>query len=263
MIRKSLYLSIFALLFCFAPAMAHSEALSVPETENVEVAADLGTEPDADGGAGGETFIESTETQKAECGLERAESDEYEDFADEDGDGGLSDRTRIFSLGFDALLFSLRRNGWGFGCSFEQYLAFHTAFKANIRHCTFVRNGELFPSVNFGLAAEYYPLSLSLDKLYLSLGGGFDYLAYSDDEYSEEAQREFVSVIPELGWKWTVNDYVALDIHAGYKYVFEKQGAVVPSDYGDYLKKGPTAGVGVKVRFLKLFRDLRRRRGEE
>ena len=252
MIRKSLFPFIVALLFCFAPAMARSETLSVSETE--AVAGEV---------AGEKSHLESIETQKAECGPERAESDGYEDSESGDGGGGLSDRKRIFSLGFDALLFSLRRNGWGFGCSFEQYLAFHTAFKANIRHCTFVRNGELFPSVNFGLAAEYYPLSLSLDKLYLSLGGGFDYLAYTADEYSEDAQREFVSVIPELGWKWTVNDYVALDIHAGYKYVFEKQGAVVPSDYGDYLKKGPTAGVGVKVRFLKLFRDLRRRKAEE
>ena len=226
MIARRLSRLVFALLLCLQQPMAHSEEEAAVEESSLE-------EPEA-----------------------------AADWADEDG-GGLSDRTRIFSLDFSALVFGLKRNGWGFGCSFEQYLAFHTAFKANIRHCTFVRNGELFPSVNFGLAAEYYPLSLSLDKLYLSLGGGFDYLAYSSDEYGEDAQREFVSLIPELGWKWTVNDYVALDIHAGYKYVFEKQGAVVPSDYGDYLKKGPTAGVGVKVRFLKLFRDLRRRKGEE
>ena len=223
MIALRLSRLVFALLLCLQQPMAHSEEEAVVEESSLE-------EPEA-----------------------------AADWADEDGgdaDGGLSDRTRIFSLDFSALVFGLKRNGWGFGCSFEQYLAFHTAFKANIRHCTFVRNGELFPSVNFGLAAEYYPLSLSL-------GGGFDYLASTADEYGEDTQREFVSLIPELGWKWTVNDYVALDIHAGYKYVFEKQGAVVPSDYGDYLKKGPTAGVGVKVRFLKLFRDLRRRRGKE
>lgn len=226
MIARRLSCLVFAFLLCLQQPMAHSEEEAVVEESSLE-------EPEA-----------------------------AADWADEDG-GGLSDRTRIFSLDFSALVFGLKRNGWGFGCSFEQYLAFHTAFKANIRHCTFVRNGDLFPSVNFGLAAEYYPLSLSLDKLYLSLGGGFDYLAYTADEYGEDAQREFVSLIPELGWKWTVNDYVALDIHAGYKYVFEKRGAVVPSDYGDYLKKGPTAGVGVKVRFLKLFRDLRRRKTEE
>ncbi len=226
MIARRLFRLVFALLLCLQQPMAHSEEEAVVEESSLE-------EPEA-----------------------------AADWADEDG-GGLSDRTRIFSLDFSALVFGLKRNGWGFGCSFERYLAFHTAFKANIRHCTFVRNGELFPSVNFGLAAEYYPLSLSLDKLYLSLGGGFDFLAYTADEYGEDAQREFVSLIPELGWKWTVNDYVALDIHAGYKYVFEKQGAVVPSDYGDYLKKGPTAGVGVKVRFLKLFRDLRRRKTKE
>ncbi len=165
-------------------------------------------------------------------------------------------RKRIFSLDFSALILGLSNNGWGLGCSYEQYLVYHTAFKAGFQHCTFIRDGSLFPTVNFSLAAEYYPLSNSLDKLYLSLGGGMDYLAYDTSEYGENAQSNFISFISELGWKWRIHENAALDLHAGYKYIFEESDKVIPSDYEKYVRKGVIWGVGIKINMGKIIRKL-------
>ncbi|WP_296333830.1 hypothetical protein [uncultured Treponema sp.] len=165
-------------------------------------------------------------------------------------------RKRIFSLDFSALILGLSNNGWGLGCSYEQYLVYHTAFKAGFQHCTFIRDGSLFPTVNFSLAAEYYPLSNSLDKLYLSLGGAMDYLAYTTTDYGENIQSNFISIITELGWKWRFQELVAIDIHAGYKYIFKEEDKTSPHDYEKYLRKGIVWGASVKFNLGKIIRKI-------
>ena len=167
-------------------------------------------------------------------------------------------RKSIFSLDFSALILGLSNNGWGLGFSYEHFLIYHTAFKVGFQHRTYIRNDSFFPTVNFSLAAEYYPLSNSLDKLYLSLGGAMDYLAYSTTEYGENTQYNFISIIPELGWKWRIHENVALDLHAGYKYIFKESDKIVPSDYEKYLQKGIVWGAGVKLNIGKIIGSFKK-----
>ena len=165
-------------------------------------------------------------------------------------------RLSIFSLDFSALILGLSNNGWGLGFSYEHFMAFHTAFKVGFQHCTFIRDDSLFPTVNFSLVAEYYPLSNSLDKLYLSLGGAMDYLAYTTTDYGENVQSNFISIITELGWKWRFQELVAIDIHAGYKYIFKEEDKPPPHDYEKYLRKGIVWGASVKFNLGKIIRKV-------
>lgn len=166
-------------------------------------------------------------------------------------------KTRNFSIDFSLLALGLSQGGWGLGFSYEQYIAFHSAIKGNFGHCTFIRDGDLMPTVTFGLAAEYYPLSRSLDKLYLVIGGGLDYIAFTTDIHSDEVKTTFISISPALGWKWQINRFVATDIYAGYKYLFVSDDDKLPSDYERYLRHGVTFGVGVKLRPIQFIRSLR------
>ena len=165
-------------------------------------------------------------------------------------------KTRAFSLDFSATILGLSNNGWGLGFTYEQYLAFHSALKVNFAHCTFIRKEKMIPTVNFGLGAEYYPLSRSLDKLYLVIGGAMDFIGYSTDEHEKDLQRNFISVFPEIGWKWQINEYVALDIRGGYKYIFLEDKTKVPEDYKNYLQSGIIWGAGIKIKIVRLIQSL-------
>ena len=83
-----------------------------------------------------------------------------------------------------------------------------------------------------------------------------DYLAYDTSEYGENAQSNFISFISELGWKWRIHENAALDLHAGYKYIFEESDKVIPSDYEKYVRKGVIWGVGIKINMGKIIRKL-------
>lgn len=96
------------------------------------------------------------------------------------------------------------------------------------------------------LFAEWYPLSEELRRLYIGVGGYFDYLSYlvKDDE-AKDLSGEILSVISQVGYKFSLPYNFLIDVFLAYKYPY-KTDVQALGRAEDYLKKGLQYGIGIK-----------------
>ena len=156
--------------------------------------------------------------------------------------------THLLSLDFMLLAKELSSGGIGFGIQYEQQIFPHHAVKGYFGHATINTGYENYycVTVSFGLFAEWYPLSKQLRRLYVGVGSYFDYLGYiTESEKIEEASGEILSVISQLGYKFSLPQHFLLDVFCGYKYPYQTEVKA----YGrasDYLKSGFQYGISLK-----------------
>ncbi|MDR1231661.1 MAG: hypothetical protein LBK61_09700 [Spirochaetaceae bacterium] len=142
----------------------------------------------------------------------------------------------------------LLNQGWGMGLSFEEKIGAFLSVKGTLGHMTFLTGiDEMYcTSVNIALFVHYYPFGGGLDKLYLGVGNGCDFMNYfGGGDVPPDAEDTLLFITPRIGWKFIMGSSFLLDVSAGYKWV------MVDAHHYPEIKKytyaGPQFGLGFKI----------------
>jgi hypothetical protein len=157
----------------------------------------------------------------------------------------------LLSLDLAYSITALRNQGAGLGLNYEEKILRFLSVKGTLGHMTFLTGIEdvYCTSVNISLFANYYPFGNGLDKLYIGLGNGCDFMNYfGGGEVPSNAEDVLIFITPRLGWKFTLK-YFMLDISYGYKFVVAD--AYNYREIKRYTNAGPQFGFGFKVFFKK------------
>jgi len=126
------------------------------------------------------------------------------------------------SFDFSYSFTSLFNQGWGIGLNYEKKLFDFLSAKGNFGHMTFSTgiNDVYCTSVHLSLYANYYPLSNGLDKLYIGIGNGCDFMNYfGKGKLPNSTEDILIHITPQLGWKFNTLKYLMFDISTGYKFI--------------------------------------------
>ncbi|MDR2793297.1 MAG: hypothetical protein LBB61_06480 [Treponema sp.] len=154
----------------------------------------------------------------------------------------------IFSLDLGYTLTGLTNNGWGLGVSYEQKIWDYLSVKGGFGHMTFLTSREdvYCTSVHISLFTNYYPFRGGIDKLYIGIGSGADFMNYfGDGELPDNSADNVIHITLILGWKFLVWKHVMIDVSGGYKFI-----AVDAQNYKtilDYIHPGVHFGIGIKI----------------
>ena len=173
----------------------------------------------------------------------------------EQTDDEQDDTDNLFSLDLSYALTGLLNQGGGIGLSYEKKLVDWLSFSGVFGHMTFLTGIKdvYCTSVSISLFTNYYPLSNGLDKLYLSVGGGCDFMNYFGSGKLPDTEADtLIHVTPQLGWKYNINRFVMLDLSAGYKLIFNYTDNY--NDVKEYVNPGLRFKLGVKVFFTRIFK---------
>jgi hypothetical protein len=149
----------------------------------------------------------------------------------------------------------LMNQGWGLGISYEEKIWRLLSVKGTFGHMTFLTGIEdvYCTSVNISLFVNHYLFGNGLDKLYIGIGNGCDFMHYfGGGEASPNAKDILISLIPKLGWKFNIAKYFMIDISAAYKFV-----VVDAHNYSEikrYANAGPQFGLGFKIFFKSFYK---------
>ena len=133
-----------------------------------------------------------------------------------------ADDKGIFSFDLSYSLISLLNHGWGIGLNYERSLFDYLSLKGNFGHMTFATNiRDIYcTSVHISLFANCYPLRGGLDKLYVGIGNGCDFMNYfGSGKLPISNQDILIHLTPQTGWKFKVIDFSMIDISLGYKFI--------------------------------------------
>jgi hypothetical protein len=100
-------------------------------------------------------------------------------------------------------------------------------------------------SVNLRLFSYYYPLSDGLDKLYVGVGSGADFIMYPENDDMESDTT--VSITPVLGWKWRALKWLMFDASIGWKFYLVETNNY--ENIRNYFDDGFQWGLGFKIFF--------------
>jgi hypothetical protein len=158
----------------------------------------------------------------------------------------------LLSLDLAYLTTGLMNQGWGMGLSYEEKIFKFLSIKGTFGHMTFLTGiKDMYcTSVNLSLFVNYYPFGNGLDKLYIGMGSGCDFMNYfGGGEAPPNAGDVLISFTPKLGWKFIPSKYFMIDVSAGYK--FFVTDAYNYQEIKKYTYAGPQFGLGFKVFFKK------------
>jgi hypothetical protein len=85
-------------------------------------------------------------------------------------------------------------------------------------------------------------LSNGLDKLYIGLGNGTDFIMYPNKGLEGDTA---ISMIPVLGWKWKVIQYLMIEPFLGWKFYLIKTNNY--ENIGNYLDNSFQWGLNIKL----------------
>ena len=162
-----------------------------------------------------------------------------------------TDHDNLFSLDLSYALTGLLNQGWGIGLSYEKKLVDWLSFTGVFGHMTFLTSlkNVYCTSVSLSLFSNYYPLSNGLDKLYVSVGGGCDFMNYyGSGELPETTNDTFIHITPLLGWKFNVLPFLMIDVSTGYKFIILNSQNY--DEIRNYVNPGFRFGIGFKI-FIK------------
>jgi hypothetical protein len=164
---------------------------------------------------------------------------------------GETDIDHLYSLDLAYSATGLMNQGWGIGLSYEEKIFRFLSVKGTFGHMTFLTGIEdvYCTSVNISLFVNYYPFGNGLDKLYIGLGNGCDFMNYfGDGEVPSNAEDSLISIIPRAGWKFKPTKYFAIDVVTGYKFVVVD--AYNYHKIKNYTNAGPQFGLGFRILFI-------------
>ena len=159
----------------------------------------------------------------------------------------------FFSLDLSYSLTSILNHGLGIGINYERSLLDYLSIKGNFGHMTLTTSIDdvYSTSVHISLYVNYYPLGGGLDKLYISAGGGCDFMNYfGKGNLPPTTQDILIHITPQLGWKFNVLRFLIIDVSVGYKYlIYETQNY---EDIRDFVNSGFNFGLGFKILFNQI-----------
>jgi len=160
---------------------------------------------------------------------------------------GISELENIISLDANFTMAALRNNGFGVGVNYERKLTDFLSIRPGIGSMVFFSEVTIV-TVNLQLFFYYYPLSNGLDKLYVGLGNGFDFIIYTNDIPNDK----IYSLTPVLGWKWRALRFLIIEPFVGWKFYLVKTKNYDEVD--KYLNEGFQWGLNFKLLFQKLIK---------
>jgi hypothetical protein len=166
----------------------------------------------------------------------------------------------LFSLDISYSLTSLFNHGWGIGLNYERKLFDYLSLKGNFGHMTFLTGIKdvYCTSVHLSLFANYYPLSNGLDKLYIGVGNGCDFMNYfGRGEVPPATEDTLVHITPQIGWKINILKFLMVDVSTGYKFIIIN--AQNYEDIKNYVNDGFRFGINVLI----LFKQMRKEKHDE
>jgi hypothetical protein len=166
----------------------------------------------------------------------------------------------LFSLDISYALTGLLHHGWGIGLGFEKKAFDWLSCTGVFGHMTFLtgRKDVYCTSVSLSLFANYYPLSNGLDKLYVSIGNGCDFMNYyGSGDLPATINDTLIHITPLLGWKFNVTNFLMIDVSTGYKFIITD--AQNYEAIRDYVNPGFRYNLGFKI----LFKELKNRKNNE
>jgi hypothetical protein len=166
----------------------------------------------------------------------------------------------LVSLDLSYSLTGLLNQGWGMGLGGEKKIAGWLSVKGTFGHMTFLTGIDdvYCTSAHISMFLNYYPLSKGLDKLYISIGNGCDFMHYfGGGDLPDPPEDTLIHLTPKLGWKVLVRPWLMLDISAGYKFIIA--GSENYRNIRDYTDTGFQFGLGFKIFLNKAGKE----RGDE
>jgi len=163
------------------------------------------------------------------------------------------ERDNLFSLDISYALTGFLNQGWGIGFSYEKKAVDWLSFTGGFGHMTFLTGVKNLycTSVSLSLFGNYYPFSNGLDKLYISIGNGSDFMNYFGKAASPEATNDvLISITPLLGWKFNALKYLMIDVSTGYKFIINSSQNY--NEIKDYVNSGFRYSVGFKIFFKEI-----------
>jgi hypothetical protein len=157
-------------------------------------------------------------------------------------------------------LTGLLNHGWGIGLNYEKKLFDFLSVKGNIGHMTFLTGIEdvYSTSVSMSVFFNYYPLSNGLNKLYISAGGGCDFMNYfGKGDLPPTTKDNLIHITPQLGWKFNVLPFLMIDVSARYKFV------VLNSQNYNEIKNYVNPGFRFGINFSIFFNRIKRGNHDE
>jgi hypothetical protein len=165
----------------------------------------------------------------------------------------------LFSLDLSYALTGVLSQGGGIGLNYERKLFDYLALKGNFGHMTFstgIKN-VYCTSVHLSLFANYYPLGGGLDKSYIGIGTGCDFMNYfGKGELPNTNQDALVHITPQTGWKFRVTDFLMIDVSVGYKFIITNE-----QNYAE-IKKYVNDSFRLGFNIMILFNQLKKKIGE-
>ena len=166
----------------------------------------------------------------------------------------------IFSLDLSYSLTSLLSQGWGIGLNYEKKLFDYMSLKVNFEHMTFLTNIKdvYCTSVHLSLFANYYPIGSGMDKLYIGIGNGCDFMNYfGNGKLPDSNQDILIHLTPQTGWKFRIIDILMIDASIGYKFII--------TDSQNYLeiKNYANDGFRLGLKFLLFFNKIRKEKQDD
>jgi len=153
----------------------------------------------------------------------------------------------LFSLDISYALTGLLNQGWGIGFSYEKKAVDWLSLTGVFGHMTFLTGVKNLycTSVSLSLFGNYYPFSNGLDKLYLSIGNGSDFMNYFGKAAPEATSDVLISITPLLGWKFNVLKYLMIDVSTRYKFIINSSQNY--NEIKDYTNSGFRYSLGFKI----------------
>jgi len=156
----------------------------------------------------------------------------------------------IFSLDTNFTMTALKNYGWGLGVNYERKLTNFLSIKPGFGHMVCFSDITVV-TVGLQLFLYYYPLSDGLDKLYVGIGNGCDFILYINDT----PQDTVISLTPVLGWKWKVLPYLMIEPLIGWKFFVLETNNYENIDR--YLNRGFQWGLNFKL-YIQNFKKFLR-----
>ena len=158
----------------------------------------------------------------------------------------------IFSLDLGYMGTGIKNNGWGAGIRWEKELFRFFSIRPGFSHMS------LFPldldyniiTVGIELEALFYPFGRGLDRLYLGIAQGCEFLMYPGK--ADDQNDSAIYILPEIGWKQNFLNYVMLDVFINYR-IYLNSDDINPAVMNNVLDTGFQYGAKIRINLKKLF----------